>query len=259
MVVTDRQAARVLPLHPADAASTGQPCGAPIPAQPAPIRVLIAESQTLVRAGYRALLESEGITEVVAEAASAEQAIALAAESRPDVALVDLALSGLDDPVATERFVGHAAFAGVAVILTASQRGDDRVRRALHSGAMGMLGKEAQPTELVRAVQVVARGQALFPVGVVRELLSELHAASRDQALPPGKLDELSEREREVVALVAGGLSNGEIADRLVISPATAKTHVSRAMLKLGARHRAQLVVLAYETGLVRPRWPAAN
>jgi DNA-binding NarL/FixJ family response regulator len=219
-----------------------------------PIRVMVVEGQTLIRAGYRALLEADALIEVVGEAATEEQAIARARETSPDVAILDLGLPGLDGSDAAAGLVSHPVFTGVAVLLMTPGYWDDRVLKALHSGASGVLAKDAEPTELIRAVQVVARDQALLPVGVVRQLLSELQAAQGQQVLPSGDLDELTAREREVVALVAGGLSNCEIAARLVISPATAKTHVSRAMLKLGANHRAQLVVLAYETGLVQPR-----
>jgi DNA-binding NarL/FixJ family response regulator len=221
-----------------------------------PIRVLLAEGQTLVRAGYRALLESDELIEVVGEAASEEEAIARAGETHPDVALVDLGLPGLEDFEATARLVAHPAFNRVAVMLMAPQRCEDRFLGALRSGVVGVLAKDAQPAELIQAVQVVARGQALLPVPVVRRLLSEQRAAA-EPALGNGELDELTEREREVLALVAEGLSNQEISERLVISPATAKTHVSRAMLKLGASHRAQLVVLAYETGLAQPHHAA--
>jgi DNA-binding NarL/FixJ family response regulator len=218
------------------------------------IRVLLAEGQALVRAGYRALLESDELIEVVGEAASEEEALKRASETSPDVALLDLGLLGLEDSEATARFISHPALADVAVMLIAPLKCDDHVLDAVLAGAVGVLAKDAEPTELIRAVQVVARGQALLPVHVVRQLFGELRAANGQQALPSGQLDELTERETEVVALVARGLSNTEIAARLVISPATAKTHVSRAMLKVGASHRAQLVVLAYEAGLVHPR-----
>jgi DNA-binding NarL/FixJ family response regulator len=219
-----------------------------------PIRVMVVEGQTLIRAGYRALLEADALIEVVGEAATEEEAIARAGETSPDVAVLDLGLPGLDGSDAAAGLVSHPVFTGVAVLLMTPGNWDDRVLRALQSGALGVLAKDAKPNELIRAVQVVARDQALLPVGMVRHLLSELQAARGQQAVPSGDLDELTAREREVVALVAGGLSNCEIAARLVISPATAKTHVSRAMLKLGAKHRAQLAVLAYETGLVQPR-----
>jgi DNA-binding NarL/FixJ family response regulator len=224
-----------------------------------PIRVVVAESQTLIRAGYRVLLEADELIEVVAEAATEEEAIAQAAETSPDVMLLDLGLPGLENAEAAAGLVSHPAFTGVAVLLMTPGRCDERVLGALQSGAVGVLAKDVDPGELIRAVQVVARDQAVLPVGVMRELLGELQASRGGRAVPPGDLDELTAREREVVALVAGGLSNHQIAARLVISPATAKTHVSRAMLKLGASHRAQLAVLAYETGLVAPRPQASG
>ena len=224
-----------------------------------PIRVVVAESQTLIRAGYRVLLESDDLIEVVAEAGTEEEVLARATETSPDVVLLDLGLPGLDQPEAAARLVSDPAFTGVAVLLMTPGRYDERVLGALQSGAVGVLAKDAEPRELIQAVQVVARDQAVLPVGVVREMLGELEARRGERALPPGDLDELTAREREVVGLVAGGLSNRQIAQRLVISPATAKTHVSRAMLKLGASHRAQLAVLAFETGLVSPRHQVAG
>lgn len=218
-----------------------------------PIRVMVAEGQTLIRAGYRALLEAHERIEVVAEAAGEEQAIACAYDTSPDVALLDLGLPGLEDLDAVARLISHPAFTGVAVLLMCVGDCDEKVLGALQRGAVGVLAKDAEPSELIRAVQVVARDQAVLPVGLIRQLFSELQEARSRHSLPAGELDELTPREREVVALVAGGLSNHEIAARLVITPGTAKTHVSRAMLKLGAAHRAQLAALAYETGLVQP------
>jgi DNA-binding NarL/FixJ family response regulator len=244
--VAQRDARKVVPLFRAGASDSGR--------AGRPIRVLLAEGQALVRAGYRALLESSELIEVVGEAATYDEAIACANETSPDVAVLDLGLLGLQDLEATARIISHPAFAKVAVMLMAPRRCDDHVLDAVMAGAVGVLAKDAEPTELIRAVQLVARGQALLPVPVVRHLFSELRAASGQQADPSGQFAELTEREREVLALVARGLSNDEIAEHLVISRATAKTHVSRAMLKLGATHRAQLVVLAYESGLVQPR-----
>jgi DNA-binding NarL/FixJ family response regulator len=215
------------------------------------IRVLIAAGQALVLASYRALLESDERIEVVAEAASGEQALALARDASPDVALLDLELPGLNDLETIATVVSHPAFGHVPVMLIAPNENDERVLSALRAGAVGVLAKDAGPVELIRAVQLLARGDALFPAGVVRRLLAELPSRSVQPRRPADQLTELTDREREVVALVATGLSNGEIAAQLVISPATAKTHVSRAMIKLQARNRAQLVVLAYETGLV--------
>lgn len=240
--------------EPSNVISLFRPGPATIGAAERPIRVVVAEGQTLIRAGYRVLLEADELIEVVADAATGEEAIAQAGEARPDVVLLDLGLPGLDHAGAAARLVSHPAFTGVAVLLMAPGKCDERVLGALQSGAVGVIAKDVEPDELIRAVQVVARDQAVLPVHVVRELLGELQASRSERALPPGDLDELTAREREVVALVAGGLSNHQIAARLVISPATAKTHVSRAMLKLGASHRAQLAAIAYETGLVQPR-----
>jgi DNA-binding NarL/FixJ family response regulator len=211
------------------------------------IRVLIAEGKALVRAAYRALLERDERIEVVCEAASGEQALALARETAPDVALLDLALPGLDDVGAI------AAFAPVAVIVIAPCESDELVFSALRAGAVGVLGDDAEPAELIRALHLLAGGQALLPARAVRRLLDGYPPLSRLRRPPPERLGELTVREREVLALVGRGLSNGDIAAHLVISPATAKTHVSRAMLKLKARDRAQLAVVAFETGLVLP------
>jgi DNA-binding NarL/FixJ family response regulator len=217
------------------------------------IRVLIAAGKALVRASYRALLDRDERIEVVAEAASGEQAIALATAAAPDVALLDLALPGLDDLQATAAVISDPAFARVAVMLIALRENDERVFTALRAGAVGVLSNDAEPAELIRSLRVLAGGQALLPAGAVRRLLAELPPPSRRTRLPI-ELDELTDREREVVSLVGMGLSNDEIAAQLVISPATAKTHVSRAMIKLQARDRAQLVVIAYEAGLVLAR-----
>lgn len=216
------------------------------------VRVLVAETEALVRAGYRAMLEADGRITVVGEADTAQQAVELATDTSPDVVLFDLGLAGLDDLTTTAETVSDPAFAKAAVMLMVGDQSEERVLSALLAGAVAVLHKDAGPSELVRAVQVIARGEALLPAGAMRRLLGELPDHSLLRA-GPELLDELTDREREVVALVAKGLSNGEIAALLVVSPKTAKTHVSRAMVKLGARHRAQLVVLAYETGLVLP------
>jgi DNA-binding NarL/FixJ family response regulator len=219
--------------------------------------VLIAGGQGLVRASYRALLERDGQIEVVGETSSGKHAFALATDKAPDVAILDLELPGLDDLVTADAIVSHPTFAGVAVMLIATSEKCERAFSAVRAGAVGMLSKDAEPAELIRAVQLLASGDALLPAGVVRRLLDGLppESALRGRALD--QLDELTDREREVVVLVATGLSNSEIAARLTISPATAKTHVSRAMVKLHARDRAQLVVLAYEAGLVLARTDA--
>jgi DNA-binding NarL/FixJ family response regulator len=208
------------------------------------MRVLIAAGHALVRASYRALLERDERIEVVAEAASGEQALALATATAPNVALLDLQLPGLDDHEETAAIVSDSALAHTAVMLIALSESDERVLSALRAGAIGVLSNDTEPAELIRALQVLADGQALLPAGVLRRLLTELPPQPHHTHLPI-QLHELTDREREVVALVGTGLSDNEIATHLVIRPATAKTHVSRAMGKLDIRDRAKLVVLA--------------
>jgi DNA-binding NarL/FixJ family response regulator len=222
------------------------------------IRVLVAAGHALVRAGYRAVLERDERIEVVAEAASGLEALARAAATAPDVALLDLELPGLDDLHTTATIVSDPAFAHVAVMLITLSESDERIFGALRAGATGVLSNDAEPAELIRALRVLAEGQALLPAGAVRRLLAELPPHSQHSPSPV-ELDELTDREREVMALVGMGLSNDQIAAQLVISPATAKTHVSRAMIKLQARDRAQLVVLAYESGLVAAHTSASR
>ena len=215
------------------------------------VRVLIADRQALVRAGLRALLESGGRISVVGEAATGEDAVAEAFRLRPDVVLLDATLPGLDCVEATGRMLADPRIA--VMLLTATEQ-DERIFASLRAGARGLLLKDTEPAELVRAIELVARGDALLSPSLTRRLIAEL-ASVPDPQLPSSELlDELTPREREIVALVARGLSNPDIAERLVISPATSKTHVSRAMLKLHAHDRAQLVVLAYQTRLVEPR-----
>lgn len=224
---------------------------------PVPVRVLIADGRGLVRAGYRALLEGDEGIKVVAEAATGQQAVLLASETAPDVALLGQGLPDVDDLEATAAIISHPAFAGVAVMLIAWE-GDEHVLEALRAGAVGVLRKDSHPATLVESVRLLARGQALLPASAVRWLLGEPDSRRQQQAELSRYIEELTDREREVVALAAEGLTNGEIAARLVISPATAKTHVSRAMVKLHAHHRAQLVVSAYENGLVAPHTPSS-
>jgi DNA-binding NarL/FixJ family response regulator len=218
------------------------------------IRVLLADDQALVRAGFRALLDAEEDLTVVGEAANGAEAVRLAERTAPDVVLMDIRMPGLDGLAATRQIAGNPALSGTRIVILTTFDLDEYVFEALRAGASGFLVKDTEPVELLRGVRAVAAGDALLSPGVTRRLIAEFAA----RAKPPVQvrpLDALTEREREVVALVGAGLSNEEIAGRLVVSPATAKTHVSRAMVKLGARDRAQLVVYAYEAGLVRPGW----
>jgi DNA-binding NarL/FixJ family response regulator len=214
------------------------------------IRVLLADDQMLVRAGFRALLDAQDDIEVVGEAADGEEAVRLARETAPDVILMDIRMPGMDGLEATRQI---AALPDVRVIMLTTFDLDEHVFEAIGAGASGFLVKDTEPVELLRGVRLVAAGDALLSPGVTRRLIAEF-ASQRPRSGPaPAGLEQLTDREREVVGLVALGLSNEEIADTLVISPATAKTHVSRAMMKVGARDRAQLVVLAYQSGLVVP------
>jgi DNA-binding NarL/FixJ family response regulator len=219
------------------------------------IRVLLADDQALVRAGFRALLESEPDLEVVGEAADGEAAARLASELAPDVVLMDIRMPGCDGLQATARIASNASLSNTRIIVLTTFDLDEYVFEALRIGASGFLVKDTEPVELLRAVRVVAHGGALLSPGVTRRLIAEVVARVGQRAQSPS-LEALTVREREVMALVAAGLSNEEIAEQLIVSPSTAKTHVSRAMLKLGARDRAQLVVFAYESGLVRPGSP---
>ncbi|MFC8004251.1 response regulator [Streptomyces olivaceus] len=218
------------------------------------IRVLLADDQSLVRAGFRALLDAQQDIEVVAEAADGERAVRTVRELRPDVVLMDIRMPVLDGLAATRRITGDDGLRDVRVVMLTTFELDEYVFEAIRSGASGFLVKHTEPDELLRAVRAVVDGDALLSPGVTRRLIAEFAARSKEPAALP-ELARLTEREREVMALVGIGLSNEEIARRLVVSPLTAKTHVSRTMVKLGARDRAQLVVLAYESGLVRPGW----
>ena len=218
------------------------------------IRVLLADDQELVRAGFRALLDAQEDVEVVAEAADGLQAVELAARLKPDVVLLDIRMPVLDGLAATREIVSDPRLAEIRIVILTTFELDEYLFEAIRSGAAGFLVKDTRPAALIEAVRVVAGGDALLSPSVTRRLIEEF--ASRAKEPPHAEvLDELTAREREVMALAAAGLSNEQIAERLVVSVATAKTHVSRAMVKLGARDRAQLVVLAYETGLVRPGW----
>jgi DNA-binding NarL/FixJ family response regulator len=218
------------------------------------IRVLLADDQALVRAGFRALLDAEPDIEVVGEAGDGAQAVRLAAQSRPDLVLMDIRMPGTDGLAATRQIAADPALAGTRIVILTTFELDEYVFEALRSGASGFLVKDTEPTDLVRAVRAVAAGDGLLSPGVTRRVIEQF-AVRAASPPPPRELAELTDREREVTALVGAGLSNEEIAQRLVVSRATAKTHVSRAMVKLGARDRAQLVVFAYEAGLVRPGW----
>jgi DNA-binding NarL/FixJ family response regulator len=218
------------------------------------IRVLLADDQALVRAGFRVLLGAQEDVEVVGEAADGAEAVALAAAERPDVILMDIRMPGVDGLEATRRISADPDLADVHILILTTFEEDEYVFEAIRYGASGFLVKDTEPVDLLAAVRVVARGDALLSPGVTRRLIAEF-AAKAKKVPHATTLDVLTEREREVVALVGEGLTNDEIAARLVVSPATAKTHVSRAMIKLNARDRAQVVVLAYESGLVRPGW----
>jgi len=240
------------------------------------IRVGLADDQALIRAGFRVLLEAAADIEVIGEAVNGDQAVELARAERPDVILMDIRMPGTDGLAATARIAADEALTGVKVVILTTFETDEYVYQALRAGASGFLVKDAEPEELIRAVRVVHRGEALLSPSVTRRLIASLARrrpaqptavglgpgsgtgaasgrSSANQALPGPDLSRLTEREREVLALVAQGLSNDEIAARLYLSPLTTKTHVSHIMTKLAARDRAQLVVIAYESGLVVP------
>ncbi|SFW66842.1 response regulator [Amycolatopsis australiensis] len=218
------------------------------------IRVLLVDDQRLVRAGFRSILDGEDDITVVAEAADGREALRVAHEHRPDVVLMDIRMPVLDGLAATRHVLEDPALAGTKVVILTTFDLDEDVYGALRAGASGFLVKDTEPEELIHAVRVVARGDALLAPSITRRLISEF-AARVTRPAPAPALDRLTEREREVLSLVAAGLSNDEIARQLTLSPATAKTHVSRIMTKTGVRDRAQLVVLAYESGAVTPRW----
>ncbi|MGL4745605.1 MAG: response regulator [Dermatophilaceae bacterium] len=216
-------------------------------------RVLLADDQALIRAGFAALVRSAPDLEVVGEAGDGEVAVALTRELRPDVVLMDIRMPVLDGIRATERIAADPDLAAVHVIVLTTFEADDYVLEALRAGAAGFLGKDVEPAAFLDAVRVVAAGESLLSPKATRTLIDRVLAAPRAQAgAVDVRLDALTDREREVVTLVGEGLANDEIATRLFLSPATVKTHVNRAMAKVRARDRAQLVVLAYQTGLVR-------
>jgi DNA-binding NarL/FixJ family response regulator len=218
------------------------------------IRVLLADDQALLRSGLRALLDGEPDIEVVAEAGDGAEATRLAADLTPDVVLMDIRMPQVDGLAATKAISADERLAEVRILILTTFDLDEYVFEALRSGASGFLVKDTEPAELIHAVRTVAAGDALLSPRATRSLIGEYATRAKPADLSPS-LDRLTDREREVMGHVAAGLSNDEIAEHLYISPTTAKTHVSRAMTKLGARDRAQLVVYAYETGLVRPGW----
>lgn len=217
------------------------------------IRVVLVDDQPLLRSGFRALLDLEEDIEVVGEAGDGEAGLALVREQLPDVALVDIRMPVLDGIETTRRIAADPALSGVHVVILTNYGFDEYVFNALRAGAAGFLVKDIVPEDLLHSVRVAARGDALLAPSITRKLISRYVAQPLGTGADTG-LEELTNREREAVVLVARGLSNDDIADRMVISPLTAKTHINRAMTKLRARDRAQLVVLAYESGLVAPR-----
>ncbi len=216
------------------------------------IRVVLADDQALIRAGFRALIDSAADLTVVGEAADGEAAIELLRSTRADVVLMDIRMPGLDGLAATREICADEDLAGVKVIVLTTFELDEYVIQAVQAGASGFLGKGVGPTELLDAIRSVAAGDALLSPKATRALLARF-SGSNSVGLDPDALDALTEREREMMALAAHGLSNNDIAERAFLSPLTVKTHINRAMMKLDLRDRAQLVVLAYQAGLVRP------
>ncbi|MCC0098562.1 response regulator transcription factor [Streptomyces flavotricini] len=226
---------------------------------PTTIRVLLADDQALLRSAFKVLVDSEPDMEVVAEASDGAQACALARQTRPDVVLMDIRMPGTDGLAATRMISADPELAAVRVVMLTTFEVDEYVVQSLRAGASGFLGKGAEPDELLNAIRVAAAGEALLSPAATKGLIATFLAqgGGADPAAPAAhaeRLAALTVREREVLVHVAAGLSNDEIAGRLEVSPLTVKTHVNRAMAKLGARDRAQLVVVAYESGLVRPR-----
>jgi len=219
------------------------------------IRVLLADDQALVRAGFKALVDAEDDLEVVGEAGDGGSAVSLCQELVPDVVLMDIRMPGSDGLAATRAITAEPRLAPVHVVILTTFELDEYVFEALRVGASGFLVKDTEPVELLRAIRAVAAGDALLSPSVTRRLIAAYARNAKEPGRAAAGLDVLTEREREVVTLVGEGLSNEEIAERLYMSPATAKTHVNRSMTKLGARDRAQLVIAAYESGLVRPGW----
>jgi DNA-binding NarL/FixJ family response regulator len=217
------------------------------------IRVLLADDQALIRAGFRVLLDSADGMEVVGEAVNGAEAVDMARQQRADVVLMDIRMPLLDGLEATRRIAADDDLAGVKVIILTTFESEEYIYQAIRAGASGFLVKDSEPADLIQAVRVVARGDALLAPSVTRRLITDLARLPERPTADSRQLASLTDREREVMSLVAAGLSNDEIATKLFLSPLTAKTHVSRILTKLGARDRAQLVVLAYESGLVTP------
>jgi len=220
------------------------------------IRVVLVDDQVLVRAGLRALVDAEPGMTVVGEAGDGDSAVEVVSHERPDVVLMDIRMPGSDGLDATRRICADAALADVHVVILTTFEEDDYVFDAIRGGAAGFLVKDTEPAELLRAIRTVVAGESLLSPRATRSLVEAFATHAKPSSLSP-ELDVLTDREREVMRLVATGCTNTEIAERLFVSSATAKTHVSRAMIKLGARDRAQLVVFAYETGLATPGWQA--
>lgn len=246
--------------HPADRRPADRgpadPWDSARPGRGRPIKVLVADDQALVRSGFRVLLDLEDDIEVVGEAANGAEAVAAARATRPDVILMDVRMPGLDGITATRQIAATPGLERTRVLILTTYDTDAYVYDALQAGASGFLLKDGGPAELLHAIRVVAAGEALLAPRITRRLISHFAAARTTRQTSQERLAVLTQREREVLALVGRGLSNDEIADRLTLSPATARTHVSRAMIKLQARDRAQLVMIAYRTGLISPDEP---
>jgi DNA-binding NarL/FixJ family response regulator len=217
------------------------------------VRVLLADDQKLIRAGFRLIIDLAEGMEVVGEASDGAEAVAMALEQRADVVLMDIRMPGVDGIEATRRIAADPRLDGVRVVVLTTFEADDNVLAALRAGASGFLSKDVEPDELLRAIKVVAAGEALLTPRATRGLIDRFLEPDKQPPAVPPELGHLTDREREVLKMVALGCSNDEIAGRLVLSPLTAKTHVHRAMTKLGVRDRAQLVVIGYQSGLVRP------
>jgi len=234
---------------------TGGASGGSAAAQPVPaIRVLLSHPETLVRASLCALLEQHADISVIGQAADGQQAVELARRGRPDVVLIDIRLCGLDPLEATRQILAEAPTGGIRILVIGPEDWEEQLFAVLRAGARGLLAGDTDPAELVRAVRVLARGEALLSPGATRRLIEEFAAVPDPQRRTPAELEELTAREREVLTLVALGLGNDAIAGRLVVTYATVRTHITRTMCKLHAHDRAKLVAIAYESGLVRPR-----